>query len=573
MGSTTHMGDLQMGSVHMGEVIEASHRRVSRLGVDPARSEVPWVGEPTPEEDDLTELVRPLLDHLHSQFRDCPIGVVMADSSGRVTHRSGGTGEILGSMDACGVDVGYSLAERDAGTTGVGTCLETNRPTVVVGEDHYLEMFRPFTCVNSPIVDPISSAVRGTIGIMCPVGETNPLLLPMTTTVAWEMAHIILERATPAERILVEEFLRSRTSAESPVLTVNADVLIAGPAAQRLLSGVDHRTLWEHVSAAIGRGGDQITELTRDSLPPVGLRCRPLHRGAELQGAVVELVPAGRRARRSRREPRLPGMVGSSERWRAVVTDAQRAALSREPLLITGERGSGRLTLARAVAALSGEPGAPVADCGAVAHLGARKWLRQLERDLESEVTVVLRNVELLPDRMAAAVAGMIEQRPAGTRIIATSGTTDPSGTGAAMLQDLLSVLRIRIPPLRHRRSDIVEISRHLLAGMGHTHVPRSLTDVLRRQPWPGNVRELEAVLRATVDRAGARPLELAHLPPRVDRNPTRRPLHGLEQREADDILEALRTTGGNKVRAARLLGISRATLYRRIDAFDLHLG
>ncbi|HEC11177.1 MAG TPA: hypothetical protein ENI86_16685 [Acidimicrobiales bacterium] len=558
-------------TARMPQVIEASHRRATRLGVDPSRPGVPWAGDPTADAVEITELIGPLLDHIGSQLHDSPIGVVVADSAGRLTHRSAGTGEILGAMDSCGVEVGYSLAEEDAGTTGVGTCLEIRRPAVVVGDDHFLEIFKPFTCVNAPIVDPISSEVRGTIGVMCPVEETNPLLLPMTTNLTSEISRILLDRATPAERYLLEQFVRVRTSAERPVLTVNAEVLIAGPAARRLISGVDHDELWEHVSAAVATGSPATTALDRGSLPPVGLRCRPLHRGAELQGAVVEVVPAVRPHRRRNRRRSLPGMVGTSDSWLAVVNEAHRSALAREPLLITGERGTGRFTLARTVARLGATPTVKIADCSSLPLEGTRRWLKALDRHLNSESTVVLRNINLLPDRVAAAAAALIEDLPTVGRVIATSsGAAVAPGDGSAILHDLLSVLRISIPPLRQRRSDIAVLARFILWGLGRTDLPRAVADVLARQPWPGNVRQLESVLRATVARAGTRPLDVTHLPDHIDQHATRFPLHGLQQQEADAIVEALRTTGGNKVRAAHLLGISRATLYRRIHAYGL---
>jgi transcriptional regulator of acetoin/glycerol metabolism len=93
----------------------------------------------------------------------------------------------------------------------------------------------------------------------------------------------------------------------------------------------------------------------------------------------------------------------------------------------------------------------------------------------------------------------------------------------------------------------------------------------LYRQPWPGNVTELRQALRSAHARAGTEALTVRHLPRHVQREPNRRPLHGLRQQEADAIVAAISSTA-TRADAARQLGISRATLFRRIKAYGLDL-
>jgi transcriptional regulator of acetoin/glycerol metabolism len=89
------------------------------------------------------------------------------------------------------------------------------------------------------------------------------------------------------------------------------------------------------------------------------------------------------------------------------------------------------------------------------------------------------------------------------------------------------------------------------------------------RNLWPGNVEQLYRVLRATVARRRSGVVEVGDLPPEC-RATTRRVLTPLEAIECDAIVEALLDTGGNKAEAARQLGMSRATIYRKIRGYGL---
>jgi transcriptional regulator of acetoin/glycerol metabolism len=94
---------------------------------------------------------------------------------------------------------------------------------------------------------------------------------------------------------------------------------------------------------------------------------------------------------------------------------------------------------------------------------------------------------------------------------------------------------------------------------------------VLMRNRWPGNVEQLHQVLRKVVAKRRAGVVEARDLPPEC-RITTRRVLTPLEAIECDAIIEALLDTGGNKVEAARLLGSSRATIYRKIREYGISM-
>lgn len=552
--------------------IDAAARRSALLGIDPSVSEIPHAGEPHDAAQVVRRLSRPVLDELIARVADAALGVVLADRRGGLTWRGAANRDTLAAMDARNLDVGCSLAEGDVGTNGVGTSLETRLPTIVVGDDHHLDCFKGFTCANAPIIHPITRRLEGTVGILCPVEDTGPLLLPTALQLSTEIGRLLLEHATPEERFLLEQFLLQRGRSKRATATIGEGVLIATPAAQDQLVGVDHAELWERVQAAVRNGGGGATDLDLEqpAAPTLRLRCRPLFRDGDFGGATVDLV-AGRSnvSRRRQRDDRLGDLVGRSDVWRAMVRDARRAARLDVPVLVEGERGSGRLSVARALAELDGATPVTVFDSGTILIDGARDWVVGVDRAMRADGVVVLRRVGELPDNVAAALASVLASGRTSARVVATTELTSADTPGLAALFDQLDVARITVPPLRERRDDIEPLVRQLSARFGLRAIEPKVVSLLYRQAWPGNVTELGQTLRSAHASSTTEAIGVRDLPRRASTAPANRPLHGLHQQEADAIMAALRATATRR-EAAEMLGISRATLYRRIEAYGL---
>lgn len=149
-----------------------------------------------------------------------------------------------------------------------------------------------------------------------------------------------------------------------------------------------------------------------------------------------------------------------------------------------------------------------------------------------------------------------------------------------------LSVLRYEVPPLRRRHHEIPGLARELLQRIARPgHAPATVTDaamaLLVRHPWPGNIRELENVLRTATAFARGAPLAPEHLPPEVQRGAPdaaagARGNAAAERyaaptdpaREVEMIQAALDAAGGNKTVAARQLGMSRSTLWAKLQRY-----
>jgi two-component system response regulator HydG len=156
-------------------------------------------------------------------------------------------------------------------------------------------------------------------------------------------------------------------------------------------------------------------------------------------------------------------------------------------------------------------------------------------------------------------------------------------GTFRRDLYYRLNVLTLRIPPLRDRKSDIPFLTEYFMERLARiTGVRRSISDeamkMMMNYDWPGNVRELENCLERTATLSSGPLLHVADLPSSVQnageaalRKPTPRPsIVPLAQLERDAILSAIQQLGGDKLQAARMLGIGKTTLYRKLKEYAL---
>jgi two-component system response regulator HydG len=334
---------------------------------------------------------------------------------------------------------------------------------------------------------------------------------------------------------------------------------------------------------------------------------------AAVDAALEASAPQREQARLRRELPQTPArVVGASRLMRELFDLVDRAARSASTILLTGESGTGKELVARAVHEASERRGAFVAvNCAAIpAELieselfghtgGAFTGARQARSGLFEAAhggTLFLDEVGELPvpvqpkllralQEGAVRRVGADREREVDARVVAaTNRDLEAEVREGRFREDLywrLNVIHIHVPPLRERPIDIPLLVEHFMtvacerAGRPPLDVAPDTLAILTAYAWPGNVRELEnAVERAVALARGAR-LTPEDLPERVRttgeaasvvaRAQERRLT--LRELEREYILETMRRTGGNKSRAAEMLGLDRKTLYRKLDEY-----
>ncbi|WP_299573927.1 GAF domain-containing protein [uncultured Williamsia sp.] len=285
-----------------------------------------------------------------------------------------------------------------------------------------------------------------------------------------------------------------------------------------------------------------------------GRRARPVPRGTVMR---IDLP---------RLEPGAGTLRGLSQAWRDVVDRAERGLRGGQVVAAVGERGSGRAT-ALAQAARRVRPrdrilsAAPPTSGDVVTWLDL--WLPEVGKD---HTAVIVRDVDRLPDWVAVRLADLLGRRPAGDVPVVVT---------AEHLEDVPMVLRsaidavVDMPPLRDRPDDIAPLAAHLAetARGRAVDIAPAAERALGAYDWPGNVGELADVVRSAALRGDR--IDVGSLPSDVLAGGGRR-LSRIEAFERGEIVRVLASGPPSMNDAARSLGMSRATLYRKITHYGI---
>ena len=311
-----------------------------------------------------------------------------------------------------------------------------------------------------------------------------------------------------------------------------------------------------------------------------------------------------------RSKPGFGGLIGFAPKMQRVYRLIEKVAQHSYPVLILGESGTGKELVARSIhfsGPRKNKPFVPV-DCSALvptlieselfgyvkgAFTGAQHSKQGL-LEAAGEGTLFLDEIGDLPVDLQAKLLRALQEReikPVGSTervgvrarvIAATNRDLEAAIRAGSFRQDLyfrLNVVQIKMPPLRERRSDISLLVNSFLEKFSDSkdHVRIISDDAMRRlmaYDWPGNVRELENAVERAVALGTGPILHVGDLPSNLqntqsERVPDQDELVPLEELERRAIFRALRETSGDKLAAARLLGIGKTTLYRKLKQYE----
>jgi two-component system, NtrC family, response regulator AtoC len=312
-------------------------------------------------------------------------------------------------------------------------------------------------------------------------------------------------------------------------------------------------------------------------------------------------------------ETDLSGIIGSSTKIQDLMRMVGRLKDTRTPVLITGESGTGKELVARAIHFRGQYAKRPfvAVDCGSLvptlieselfgyekgAFTGAAKSKQGLFESANGG-TVFLDEIGELPLEMQAKLLRVLQEkevRPVGSNnrvkvdvriIAATNRDLEAAYREGTFRKDLyfrLNVVSVHLPPLRDRKADIPALVHWFLnkfASDQSIQITQAAMQDLLQYNWPGNVRELENCVERAVALGSQNIIDVHDLPPAIRRlsgpddpgiDPTPMNSTDLEELEKETILRVFEQTKGDKALTGRMLGISRATLYRKLKRYNI---
>jgi len=314
-------------------------------------------------------------------------------------------------------------------------------------------------------------------------------------------------------------------------------------------------------------------------------------------------------------ESDLHGIVGSSAKIQDVLRMISRLKDTRTPVLISGESGTGKELVARAIhfrGTFANRPFVAV-DCGSLVPTLIESELFGYEKGaftgaLRSKTglfqsanggTIFLDEIGELPLELQAKLLRVLQEkevRPVGSNqkvkvdvrvVVATNRDLEAEYRNGTFRKDLyfrLNVVTVHLPALRERRSDIPMLAHWFLdrhAPDSSMQVTHAAMKCLLQYDWPGNVRELENCIERAVALGDGKTIDLSDLPPTIaSASPSAELAEGtitnpvtstdLEDIERATIERVFEQVKGDKALAGKMLGISRATLYRKLKRYNI---
>lgn len=556
---------------HVREPILASWWRSRQLQVPADRIDLPYIVDQdldTP----LIHAAGPVLERLGEQLDGQPISLILTDPTGVVLTQCTGDPDLHRHLESVELAPGFSYGERFVGTNGIGTTLEDARPTHVFGHEHYAENLEDLACAAAPIQHPISGKTIGALDLTCWRRDAGQLLIALARTTAEQIRQNILTYSNVRELALFQAYLRTCRRTTGIVMAFNDDVVMMNDHARKLLDPADQAVLLGHATQSLAEGRSATATIALPTGGKVRLQTRRVtgqHHG-DIAGGVlsVKLIDT-----EDSRDPNaalmpmfLPGVVGSAPLWLRCCHEVDSSYGRGEWLVLAGERGVGKYTLARCVHQRH-NPTGPVHSLTV-----SDTWADDVRRELLDDPpdALIIRDADRLSadhrDALVTALRKVGGKRP----WIAVTMTSEAENDLAELLAFFPRT--VQVPPLRRHVDDLNELVPLFLNKIRHgaqlTCSPPAM-HLLMRAGWPGNVTQLHQVLRQVAQQRRTGAIQASDLPAEF-RTVARRPLNRLESMERDAIVHSLEDASGNKVRAAQFLGMSRATLYRKIHEYGI---
>lgn len=581
----------------------------------------------------FVDIAAPVMRMLLNFVEGSGFAVVLADEEGYVLETAGEQ-DVLNSAHNGGLEKGANWSEEVGGTNAIGTCLVVGQPLQIFAAEHYWSGAHEWTCSAAPIHNPNGQIIgvlnmTGTYEKVHP--HTLGMVVAAVNAIENHLQIIgTMEKLAISDQYkntIIE-------SMEEGILTVDHDGLITqiNAQARRILELPNEEFIGRKVSDIIGsnhpltemfvkrrnRDDEEIYWETRNGKIHCTVTCHTI----KTEGKQVGLVTILREFKAIRQlvhkmvgaeaKFNFDNLIGQSASFLNSVENAKVAANSMSNVLLLGESGTGKELFAQAIHNASSRWKGPfvAVNCAALprelvgselfgytegSFTGAKRGGSPGKFELAYGGTLFLDEIGEMPLEMQAYLLRALQEKQViriggqkvihiDVRVIAATNKNlwDEIRLGR-FRSDLffrLNVFTINIVPLRERREDIPVLVNFFMEKIAKSlgkqveDIDPYLMDCLMEYSWPGNVRELENVLERAINLSQGKTILPDNLPEYImgmGKVPTPGKDMGiLKSSEKEVILRFLEMYDGNLSMVAKKLGISRPTLYRKLDIYQI---
>ena len=560
----------------------------------------------------LLAQAQPEMENLYSHIMNTQSMVILSDSGGTILHAMGNS-DFMSRAQRVALQPGISWREDIIGTNAIGTALIEQGPVFVGGAEHFFERNTFLNCSAAPILDPTGSV----IGVLDISGDHRQ---PQEHTMALvRMSAQMIENRLFNVHFTREITLHFHTRPEF-IGTLWEGIAVFSQEG-RLLAVNRSGAFQLGVEKQLGVAFEQLFGVPFASFLDAA-RKEPraqlqLQNGIRLHARALlgQHIPLINRVSRADSQPSVTGQpldqLDTGDALMHNIVCKAKLALGHDiPILIEGETGTGKELLARAIHASGPRQQAPFVaiNCASIpdglieselfgheegAFTGARRRGAVGRVQQANGGTLFLDEIGEMPLALQARLLRVIQERevlPLGGNkairvdiaiISATNCRLAERVAKGEFREDLyyrLNGLRLALPPLRERSdlSALIELIFIKELKRQGIHIDPMVLELLQKHPWRGNLRQLSNVLRSALIFMEDNELQLKHLPEdfleELDKTCTLAPDDVADLATTENMLirHALELHSGNMAAAARHLGISRATIYRKIKRLEL---
>lgn len=586
---------LQGNLVERVDIIDRSWKRCQTYGLSPFDPMDDSILTGSDLEEVLTEnqsMIRHatfILETLYPTIHSQGLVTVIVDRNGTIIYK---VGHLDRNETIDYLPVGSNWSEKRKGTNAMGLAIYEKKPIITHAEHHFYVKNHFLTCAASPIYSPTGELI-GAINISAKKERYHPFTISLTMMIAESIQTRLLLDQTKQENVLAIKELEATSNLSTvPLLTLDREnTIIRANQKARLILGED--CIGDEFHVAKGYS----VEVISDQLHKVYSSVVSLNKANKMDEVVKKLYSTS-------------DIIGSCPKIEKVRNMITKAAVFDYPVIIYGKSGTGKELIAQSLHSHGTRFGKPfvAVNCSAIpenlieselfgyekgAFTGANIKGSPGKFEAANGGTIFLDEIGDMSLKAQAALLRVLQESivtrvggvkviPINTRVIAaTNKNLREEMKAGRFREDLYYRLKgifITLPPLRER-TDILELAEHFIHTLDYSSV--SLSDEAKEKilayHWPGNIRELKSVLTQASFLAVGNEIKADDLHfEDVYEQQTRQIAiienkpSSLGQTEKEAITQALTSSGWNISKAARMLKISRNTLYLKMKKYEL---